>query len=228
MGLSLEGNQERRLRRDKEAETKTGWGAGEEGGFQGRPAQTEVEKLPKPTWKFETETHPDAHQRRGVRSGQRRPAGGGGSSSLRGARGGGDYCSKSGRTAARPVGAPLSVSGAGTGVSRGAAPRKAAGVTLAGPRVHESQCLPSVALPLPHPPLRFFRAWTTISTTASSGAQGGPHRASDLSLIIFQERMNDNVWGLLERPRDFPGPYSQEGLDWPGPWAPHSDPTGGD
>lgn len=159
-------------------------GAGEEGGFQGRPAQTEVDKLPKPTWKFETETHPDAHQRRGVGSGPRRPAEGAGPPPSEGW-GWGDYCSKSGRTAARPVGAPLSVSGAGTGVSRGAAPRKAAGVTLAGPRVHESQCLPSVALPLPHPPLRFFRAWTTISTTASSGAQGGPHRASDLSLIIF-------------------------------------------
>ena len=83
----MEGNQEPGLGRAEEAETKTGRRAGEERGFQERPAQTEVEKRPKPMRKLETETHPDAHQRRGVRSGRRRPAGGDGASSLRGAGG---------------------------------------------------------------------------------------------------------------------------------------------
>lgn len=60
----------------------------------------------------------------------------------------------------------------------------------------ESQGLESVAS-LSSPTAFFFQSlgYTSFTITCSA-ALGGPHRASDWPLIIFQEQMNDNVWGL--------------------------------
>lgn len=60
---------------------------------------------------------------------------------------------------------------------------------------HESQGLESVTS-LSSPTALFLQSLGyTSSTITCSAALGGPHRASDWPLI-FQERMNDNIWDL--------------------------------